>query len=175
MKNQPNKISPILLKFTSYSIADIARFKGLIPQQLTDNLLVKLLCGVVESLHTLRATNGSLCLDVAEAVFAIKSIKSQACQVHKLGSAMLASDSVSCSHNSIILRFSITFTMQRYEAVLTTLVKILLFSKLLMIFVEWAQKRRELFSPRLNSQYLFLIFPILPFRLRCGDTSQPQG
>ena len=100
MKNQPNKISPILLKFISYSIADIARFKGLVPQQLSDNLLVKLLFGVVESLHTLRAANGCFGFDVAEAVLAIKSHKSQACQVHKLCTAMLTSDSVSCSHSS---------------------------------------------------------------------------
>ena len=124
MKNQPNKISPILLKFISYLIADIARFKGLIPQQLTDNLLVKLLFGIVKSLHTLRAANSCLGLDMAEAVLAIKSHKSQACQVHKLGSAMLTSDSVSCSHNFVILRFYIVFTMQRYGVVLTTLVKI---------------------------------------------------
>ena len=101
MKNQPNKISPILLKFISYSIADIARFKGLIPQQLTDYLLVELLLGVVELRHTLRTTNRRLRFDVAETSFTVElSHKSQAGQVHKLGSAMLASDSVSCSHNS---------------------------------------------------------------------------
>ena len=60
---------------------------------------------------------------MAEAVLAVKSHKSQAGQVHKLRTAMLTSDSVSCSHSSNILRFYITFTMQNYTPVLTGCVK----------------------------------------------------
>ena len=98
-------------------------FRCLVPAQTANNLLVKLLFGVVQALHTLRTTNCRFGLYMAKAVFAIKSHKSQAGQVHKLCTAMLTSDSVSCSHSSNILRFYFTFTMQRYEGVLTGCVK----------------------------------------------------
>lgn len=152
MKNQPNKISPILLKFISYSIADIARFKGLIPQQLSDNLLVKLLFGVVESLHTLRAANGCFGFDVAEAVLAIKSHKSQACQVHKLGSAMLTSNSVSCSHNYIILRFLMIF-----EYVVTT-------SENVVEYIRYQAYKNQ------NCHHSSIRFLLLVVVLRCKST-----
>ena len=103
----------------------LSAFRCLVPTQTANNLLIELLLGVVESLHALRTTNCSLGFDAAKTIFTIEnSHKSQAGQVDKLCTTMLTSDSLSCSHNSIILRFNITFTMQRYGAILTTLVKI---------------------------------------------------
>ena len=88
------------------------------------NLLLELLFGVVESLHTLRTADCRLGFDVAESILAVESCKAYARKVHKLGVAVLASDSVSHSHSYIILRFCLTFTMQRYGAILTISVKV---------------------------------------------------